>query len=84
MPANLSTRVKHLGEPLGLSDEHLLDMYRLAALARAVDERMWILNRAGRASFVISGQGHEVAQVGITRALRPETSRVFGTRRAAC
>jgi 2-oxoisovalerate dehydrogenase E1 component alpha subunit len=35
------------------------------ALARAVDERMWILNRAGRIPFVISGQGHEGAQVGI-------------------
>ena len=39
-------------------------MYRLVALARAVDERMWILNRAGRIPFVISGQGHEGAQVG--------------------
>ena len=44
-------------------------MYRLVALARAVDERMWILNRAGRIPFVISGQGHEGAQVGITWAL---------------
>ncbi len=71
MAANPSTRLRHLGEPFGLSDERLLDMYRLAALARAIDERMWILNRAGRAPFVISGQGHEVAQVGITMALQP-------------
>jgi 2-oxoisovalerate dehydrogenase E1 component alpha subunit len=27
---------------------------------------MWVLNRAGRIPFVISGQGHEGAQVGIT------------------
>ncbi|HEY8437260.1 MAG TPA: thiamine pyrophosphate-dependent dehydrogenase E1 component subunit alpha, partial [Candidatus Limnocylindrales bacterium] len=39
------------------------------ALARAVDERMWVLNRAGRIPFVISGQGHEGAQVGIAWAL---------------
>ena len=71
MAANPSTRVEHPGEPLGLSDERLLDMYRLVALARAVDERMWILNRAGLTPFVISGQGHEGAQVGITMALRP-------------
>ena len=45
-------------------------MYRLVALARALDERMWVLNRAGRAPFVISGQGHEGAQVGMARALR--------------
>jgi len=58
-----------LGSELGLSSDDLLEMYRLVALARAVDERMWILNRAGRIPFVISGQGHEGAQVGITWAL---------------
>ncbi len=45
-------------------------MYRYVALARALDERMWILNRAGRIPFVISGQGHEGAQVGITWPLQ--------------
>src|SRR6185295_3959117 len=58
----------HLGDAVGLTDDDLLEMYRLVALARAVDERMWILNRAGRIPFVISGQGHEGAQVGITWA----------------
>ena len=57
-----------LGADLGLSTDDLLEMYRLVALARAVDERMWILNRAGRIPFVISGQGHEGAQVGIAWA----------------
>ncbi|HEX7472241.1 MAG TPA: thiamine pyrophosphate-dependent dehydrogenase E1 component subunit alpha [Candidatus Limnocylindrales bacterium] len=59
-----------LGDDVGLSDDELVEMYRMVALARAVDERMWILNRAGRIPFVISGQGHEGAQVGITWALR--------------
>ena len=45
-------------------------MYRLMAIARAIDERMWILNRAGKIPFVISGQGHEGAQVGIAYPLR--------------
>jgi 2-oxoisovalerate dehydrogenase E1 component alpha subunit len=58
-----------LGADVGLSTDDLLEMYRLVALARAVDERMWILNRAGRIPFVISGQGHEGAQVGVTWAL---------------
>ncbi|HLX35098.1 MAG TPA: thiamine pyrophosphate-dependent dehydrogenase E1 component subunit alpha [Candidatus Limnocylindrales bacterium] len=49
----------------GLSDDDLVRMYKLVALARAIDERMWVLNRAGRIPFVISGQGHEGAQVGI-------------------
>jgi 2-oxoisovalerate dehydrogenase E1 component alpha subunit len=57
-----------LGAAVGLSDADLLEMYRYVALARAVDERMWILNRAGRIPFVISGQGHEGAQVGIAWA----------------
>ena len=59
-----------LGADAGLSDADLIEMYRLVALARAVDERMWILNRAGRIPFVISGQGHEGAQVGIAWALQ--------------
>jgi 2-oxoisovalerate dehydrogenase E1 component alpha subunit len=62
-------RESHLGEAVGLSGADLIEMYRLVALARAVDERMWVLNRAGRIPFVISGQGHEGAQVGIAWAL---------------
>ncbi len=58
------------GASLGLSRDELLDMYRLMVIARAVDERMWILNRAGKIPFVISGQGHEGAQVGLAFALR--------------
>lgn len=59
-----------LAASVGLADADLVAMYRLVALARAVDERMWILNRAGRIPFVISGQGHEGAQVGLAWALR--------------
>jgi 2-oxoisovalerate dehydrogenase E1 component alpha subunit len=59
-----------LAASVGLGDADLLAMYRTMALARAVDERMWILNRAGRAPFVISGQGHEGAQVGLAWPLR--------------
>jgi len=68
-PAAASKPGSHLGDAVGLTDDDLLEMYRLVALARAVDERMWILNRAGRIPFVISGQGHEGAQVGIAWAL---------------
>ncbi len=59
-----------LAAPHGLADADLLAMYRIMALARALDERMWVLNRSGRAPFVISGQGHEGAQVGIAWPLR--------------
>ena len=47
-PAAAAKAGSHLGDAVGLTDDDLLEMYRLVALARAVDERMWILNRAGR------------------------------------
>ena len=62
-----------LAASVGLADDDLLAMYRTVALARAVDERMWVLNRAGRIPFVISGQGHEGAQVGLTWPLEKGT-----------
>ncbi len=55
---------------LGLTDQDVLDMYRAMLLARAVDERMWLMQRAGKIAFIISGQGHEGAQVATTWPLR--------------
>lgn len=54
---------------LGLSDENVLEMYRTMLLARKIDERMWLLNRAGKIPFVVSCQGQEAAQVGAAFAL---------------
>jgi 2-oxoisovalerate dehydrogenase E1 component alpha subunit len=54
---------------LGLSDETVLEMYETMLLARKIDERMWLLNRAGKIPFVISCQGQEAAQVGAAYAL---------------
>lgn len=54
---------------LGLSDETVLQMYETMVLARKIDERMWLLNRAGKIPFVISCQGQEAAQVGAAFAL---------------
>jgi 2-oxoisovalerate dehydrogenase E1 component alpha subunit len=54
-----------------LDAEFLVTMYRHMVRARVLDERMWVLNRQGRAPFVISGQGHEAAQVGMAMALKP-------------
>ena len=56
---------------LGLSDDQALRIYEVMRLARAIDERMWLINRQGRAPFVISCQGQEGAQVGTAAALRP-------------
>ncbi|MDR7518547.1 MAG: thiamine pyrophosphate-dependent dehydrogenase E1 component subunit alpha [Armatimonadota bacterium] len=57
------TEARH--QALGLGPDDLLEMYYFMALARAIDERMWVLQRAGIVPFVISGQGHEGAQVGV-------------------
>jgi 2-oxoisovalerate dehydrogenase E1 component alpha subunit len=62
-----------LAAAYGLADADLVAMYRTMALARALDERMWVLNRSGRAPFVISGQGHEGAQTGIAWPLRRDS-----------
>jgi len=62
---------QHRHRALGLSDEVALRMYEVMRLARAIDERMWLINRQGRAPFVISCQGQEAAQVGSAAALRP-------------
>ena len=54
---------------VGLSDQQVLEMYYYMLLARRIDERQWLLNRAGKVPFVISCQGHEAAQVGAAFAL---------------
>lgn len=53
----------------GLTSEQAIEMYRYMLLARKLDERMWVLNRAGKIPFVISCQGHEGIQVGAAFAL---------------
>ncbi|AQX53814.1 thiamine pyrophosphate-dependent dehydrogenase E1 component subunit alpha [Priestia flexa] len=59
-------------EALGLTNEQVVEMYRTMLLARKIDERMWLLNRAGKVPFVISCQGQEAAQVGAAFALNRE------------
>jgi 2-oxoisovalerate dehydrogenase E1 component alpha subunit len=69
------TRTRH--EALGLAEDDLLRMYRTMLLARKTDERMWILNRQGKAAFVISCQGQEGCQVGAAYNLRPGYDYVY-------
>ncbi|MEK4426005.1 thiamine pyrophosphate-dependent dehydrogenase E1 component subunit alpha [Solibacillus sp. FSL K6-1523] len=56
-------------DQIGLTEEDVLKMYETMLLARRIDERMWLLNRAGKIPFVISCQGQEAAQVGAAFAL---------------
>ena len=59
------------------SQERLLEMYREMVLCRTLDERIWMLNRQGKAAIVASAQGHEAAQLGSVHALRRGTDRFF-------
>ena len=52
-----------------LSDSDLLEMYRQMTLVRTLDERIWMLNRQGKAAIVASSQGHEAGQIGSMSAL---------------
>jgi 2-oxoisovalerate dehydrogenase E1 component alpha subunit len=58
---------KHVA--LGLNREQLLELYDTMLQARLLDQKMWVLNRQGKAAFVISCQGQEAAQVGSAYAL---------------
>lgn len=66
--ARTDTKLRH-GD-LGLNDEDVIGMYRAMLRARAVDERMWLMQRAGKIAFIISGQGHEGAQVATAWPMR--------------
>src|SRR5688500_4634983 len=65
-PANV--RVTGLA---GLNTQQLLNAHYRLTLCRALEERMWQLNRIGKMPFVVPCAGHEGAQVGTAMALRP-------------
>lgn len=54
----------------GLSKSELQSMYKWMDLGRKIDERMWLLNRAGKIPFVISCQGQEATQIGMAFAMQ--------------
>jgi 2-oxoisovalerate dehydrogenase E1 component alpha subunit len=64
----VATRVKQQSgsrhEALGLTEQDLLEMFRLMVTARLCDEAQFRLNRQGKAPFVVPVSGHEGCQVG--------------------
>ena len=56
--------------PLGLSGDDAVAMWRAILLTRRLDQKIWALNRMGKAPFAVSCQGHEGAQVGSAWAIR--------------
>ena len=61
------------GADASLTDEQLLAVYQRMVLCRTLDERVWMLNRQGKAAIVASAQGHEAAQMGSVWALKRGT-----------
>ena len=53
-----------------LDGQALLAIYRRMVLCRTLDERIWMLNRQGKAAIMASAQGHEAAQIASVWALR--------------
>jgi len=58
-----------------LTPARALEAYRTVLRARALDDRRFVLNRAGKLAFIISPRGHEVAQVAAIIALQPGRDR---------
>jgi 2-oxoisovalerate dehydrogenase E1 component alpha subunit len=68
---------KGLSLPGGLSTEDLLDIYASMVLVRTLDERIWAMNRQGKAAIVASCQGHEAGQLASVWALRQHADDYF-------
>lgn len=62
-------------EALGLTEERVLAAYTTIMRARVLDDRRFVLNRAGKLAFIVSPRGHEVAQVAAITALQPVRDR---------
>jgi 2-oxoisovalerate dehydrogenase E1 component len=72
----MSSTVSYARESLsvgssGLDPRQLVEIYRLMALSRAVDDREILLKRQQKIYFQISGAGHEALGVGAALAMRP-------------
>src|SRR5438552_12992000 len=50
----------------------LKEWFRYIPLGRQIDYRFQVLNRQGRAPFIISCAGHEAAQIGVSWPLKPK------------
>ncbi|MFC6332356.1 thiamine pyrophosphate-dependent dehydrogenase E1 component subunit alpha [Paenibacillus septentrionalis] len=65
--SSTSQQARH--QQLELGDEALVAMYTQMLTARMFDERMMLMQRAGKVNFHVSGIGQEVAQVAAAFAL---------------
>ena len=55
-----------------VDEKTLRDWFHYMLLGRQIDYRFQVLNRQGRAPFIISCAGHEAAQIGVSWPLKPK------------
>ncbi|OLC24705.1 MAG: hypothetical protein AUH40_08255 [Chloroflexi bacterium 13_1_40CM_65_17] len=55
-----------------LDEKTLTEWFYYILLGRQIDYRFQVLNRQGRAPFIISCAGHEAAQIGVSWPLKPK------------
>src|SRR3981081_421601 len=55
-----------------LDEKTLKEWFNYMLLGRQIDYRFQVLNRQGRAPFVLSCAGHEAAQIGVSWPLKPK------------
>jgi len=55
----------------GLSETQMLDAYKYILTARYLDDRTETMIKQGKATFLISGSGHEAVQVATAMAMKP-------------
>ncbi len=55
-----------------IDEKTLREWFRFMLLGRQIDYRCQVLNRQGRAPFIISCAGHEAAQIGAAWPLKPK------------
>ncbi|MBS57560.1 MAG: 2-oxoisovalerate dehydrogenase [Chloroflexi bacterium] len=53
-----------------LTNDQMLKMYRSMVILRTLDQRLWAMNRQGKAAIMASSQGHEAAQIASVEALQ--------------
>ena len=63
-------KTEKIGREESKPSDLLLEIYSTMVRSRLLDERVWQLNRQGRAALVASSQGHEALQVASVYALQ--------------
>jgi 2-oxoisovalerate dehydrogenase E1 component len=62
---------KNIDVDIKLSNEKLIEIYRLMLLSRRLDEKQVTFLKQGKQFFHIGAPGHEAAQIAVAKAMKP-------------